>query len=478
MLEVDRGYVLSVQLTEIGLAWLVLGLLAFFKGRLPLLGALVIASVFQAAMVFKIEYRNYVIPIIPYYWIAILIALRLLIDVASGRIVRMPPALKLAGMAFLFFVMYGTLSILLFPSVFEGIPVYDPRKGIDAQYMNLTPLQFSSSMVGQVMYLWINALTLIFAAMCGSRRGALEKFSRYIIWAGTLVVVLAMLQFLAWIMGIPFPYRLLNNAEGWSLGYMQYLGDVNRINGSFTEPSNLAAFLLGFVAFLLRLWAGGGWRLGALLLFSLTALLLTTSTTAYVGLGILLTLYGLAPAVKRNVFRRENLVALGLLLSVLAIGIAGSLMLESVGQVVRAAILEKGVSGSFVHRMAADRRALEIVLETAGFGVGLGGNRPSSFLMWLLSNVGIVGTASFALGMLFTIRAARRGCQGIEAVKGRCLLVSAAVWGLVGHLTAKIISQPDLSFPTLWVWLMFLVTAAAAPGRIGGRISRYVSVGS
>ena len=471
---------MSIHLTGIGVFWVLLGLYSLFqKSMSPLIGALVFASVFQATMVLRIEFRNYIIPIIPYYWIASLVALRAVTEILIGRVVRVSSALKVAGITFFAFVLYGTLSVLISPRLFEGILVYDPRKGIDTQYMNLTPLQFSPSMVGQGMYLWINVLVLIFAAMYGSRRGALEKFSKYIIWAGTLVVILAMLQFLAWIVGISFPYRFIDNAEGWSLGYAQYLGDVKRVNGSFTEPSNLAAFLLGFVSFLIRLWVGekGGW-LGVLLLFSLVALLLTTSTTAYVGLGFLLSLlvlYGLVAAVKRSVFRRGNVVASGLLLSVASIGVVGSLTLEPVGQVVRAAILEKGVSGSFFHRIAADWRALEIVLETAGLGVGLGGNRPSSFLTWLLSNVGIVGTASFILGILLTIRAARGGCQGIEAAKRRCLLASASAWGLVVHLTAKIISQPDLSFPTLWIWLAFLVTAA---GRIGGRISRYVSVGS
>ena len=462
-----------MQITEIGIAWIVLGLLALLRGGSFLLGVLVFASVFQSSMVFKIEYQNYIVPVIPYYWISILIALRLLITVLLKHFVHVPSALKLAGIAFLLFVIYGTLSILLFPRIFEGIPVYDPRKGIDAQYMNLTPLQFSPSMAGQVMYLWINSLVLIFAAMHSSRSGALEKFARYVVWAGTLVVALAIFQFLAWIIGIPFPYQYINNVEGWSLGYAQYLGDVKRINGPFTEPSNLAAFLLGFVAFLLRLWIGekGRW-LGVLLLFALLSLLLTTSTTAYVGLSVLLTLLalsGLVAAVKHRVLRQRNLVALGLLLSVMVIGVLGSLALEPVGKVVRAAILEKSVSGSFVHRTAADWRALEIVLETAGLGVGLGGNRPSSFLTWLLSNVGIVGTATFIVGILLMISAARGACRGIEAVKRQCLLASAAAWGLVAHLSAKIISQPDLSFPTLWIWLAFLVTAA-------GRTGRYVNV--
>ena len=468
---------MSVQLTEIGIPWIVLGTLAFLGGGPVLLGALIFASVFQAVMVFKIEFGGYIVPIIPYYWITILIALRLLIDVASGRKIHIPYALKLPGIVFLSFIIYGTLSILVLPRVFEGIPVYDPRKGIDPQYLNLTPLQFSLSMAGQVVYLWINALTLAFVVMHGNRTGILEKFSMQITWAGTLAVVLAVLQFLAWIIGIPFPYWLLNNVDGWSLGYMQYLGEVKRINGSFTEPSYLASFLLGFVAFLLRLWIGrGGWGLGILLVFSLAALLLTTSTTAYVGLGVLLILYvlhGLFSLVKTRAFHVRYLVGLGLLVSLIVVGFLGLFTLESVEQVVRSAILEKGQSGSYIHRTAADRRAIEIVLETAGLGVGLGGNRPSSFLAWLLSNVGIVGTALFALWVLFMVQAASRECQECETA-GRCLVISAAIWGLLGHLIAKVISQPDLSFPTLWIWLAFLTTAAA--GRFGGRINRYVGV--
>lgn len=66
------------------------------------------------------------------------------------------------------------------------------------------------------------------------------------------------------------------------------------------------------------------------------------------------------------------------------------------GLIVGKAKLKDGV------RELSNKRALEIVKETYGLGVGLGSNRASSFFASLVSNTGVQGALLFS-GMLLTL---------------------------------------------------------------------------
>jgi hypothetical protein len=90
-------------------------------------------------------------------------------------------------------------------------------------------------------------------------------------------------------------------------------------------------------------------------------------------------------------------------------------------------------------------------------GLGLGGNRPSSFFTLLLSNVGLFGVLSF---LLFMASLSSAALHRLGKIGNPQLLVIgiAAVWGLWSTMAAKVIAQPDLSFAPLWVWAFFLAS--------------------
>ena len=47
------------------------------------------------------------------------------------------------------FVIFASVTSIVFPRIFEGVPVYTPRIGIDSQVKSQTPLRFTFSNIGQ-----------------------------------------------------------------------------------------------------------------------------------------------------------------------------------------------------------------------------------------------------------------------------------------------------------------------------------------
>ncbi len=452
-----------MEVTPLGVFWIVIGAIALFKrDGIALLSLLAVASIFQASMVMSVNFSGQADPILPYYWIAILIALRVGWLVVSGRIIRLPPGARTAMLLLVALAVVATAVTLTAPWVFIGLPVYDPQRGIDSQYLNLGALEFQFSMVGQLGYLWLNVVVVWYAAMEGARKDVASRFVRALVWAGAAAVMLALWQFAAWKLGLPYPYEHLNNAVGWSPGYIQYLAGVKRINGSFTEPSSMAAFMLGFFAFMMVLWLQRrDPGTGVLVALSLISLVISTSTTAYLGLLALLLIWLLTAAIRQTGLSQRGLAALliaGILIAVLLPAVMAD---ETARQVFDSSVLSKRTSSSFVHRTAADLRSLELLIETGGLGVGLGGNRPSSFIASVASNLGVVGFALFAFFLVAVWHAA--AVRAKNALGPSRIAAAAASWGLLGSFIGKQISQPDLSQPTLWIWLVMLMLLATSP---------------
>jgi hypothetical protein len=141
------------------------------------------------------------------------------------------------------------------------------------------------------------------------------------------VTCLCLWQFAHRTLGLPYPADLLYSAGDWALHADKDFSGTPRINGPFIEPSFAGAYLVGAFAFSLRAYLGiGSWRLALLTILVLIALLLTTSTTAYVALLPVLALfvyeYLLRPAVASGRLSKTALSLLvftGVMLAVIAL---------------------------------------------------------------------------------------------------------------------------------------------------------------
>lgn len=178
---------------------------------------------------------------------------------------------------------------------------------------------------------------------------------------------------------------------------------VRRLVGLMTEASAfggacVAAFVtLFFLQFALdgrtRILAAGT----SALLFVMAVL--STSSTAYAGLGFSVGLIGLYlghRALSRGLIQRVDLVGPTLVLLCALLGFVAFLALapgaaDYASAMLDATLFEKASSSSYVERMQWNETAVGAFLASGGLGVGLGTTRASNWFVAVLSSTGIAG---------------------------------------------------------------------------------------
>ena len=120
-----------------GIVFIPLAIYFFFRHPDRLFPLLVISTVFEASSIIS----SGPVGIQPYYVVAILFVLQAIIRhpaLFAGDSSRFLPFWILAA-----FMVVGICSAVLLPLLFSGIPVYDPRLGIDAGFLYRPPLQLA-----------------------------------------------------------------------------------------------------------------------------------------------------------------------------------------------------------------------------------------------------------------------------------------------------------------------------------------------
>lgn len=346
------------------------------------------------------------------------------------------------------FLLYCMLSALLLPNFFAGFPVYAAREGIDTQVGNETPLAFTISNIAQVIYLLLNA-TMV-AAVLSTTSIQSAAIWRAFQFAGFFVLLFAVYEKISAISGLPFPEQLLHSNAFHYQGFDQTADGIKRISSTMSEPSLAGTVLAAYFAFYAVQCTFGGrfrFRSASMAIAYLCGTALTTSSTGY--LEVLLT-FGLIALISLKSLARFMVVAfIGV---IVVIGAWTELY-----SVIDGVLLSKAESLSFAARLASDLHALYILIETYGFGVGLGSNRPSSFVTLLLSNVGLIGSFCFVAFLLTAVVPYFRNRRWLTP---RQLGIVAA---LMVHGAGKVIASPDLNF--WWFWVLITLVLWASPER-------------
>lgn len=414
----------------------------------------VLMSVFEGAALFKVGGLG----VSPYYLTLVLIAMRCVMTPVTryALLGPTPAARRIVATAIVIAVVCVGGAIVL-PHVFAGMPVLSPR----LSDIGTASLSFSNSNIGQAVYLLLNVGLLWFVAHQPKPAGTARSAAAAVLAAGVIVVGVALYQLAAALVGLPFPSDVLYSNDGYVIQAGSAVMDMPRISSTFTEPAGLAVFGVGFVAFLTSHVARvplAAWRV-PLLAAAVGVLLLSTSSTAYVGLAVLAA-WRVGVAVVLPIFQgRPNTKRIGLTLAALiavAVAFAASPPLQ---ELFRTMVLEKDQSASYDERSGANAHSWQLAIDTLGLGTGLGSNRASSLLPSLLSTAGVWGVALLAtlIGLLLR-RPADPALGGVHAA------LSA---GLIGIVVAKLLSSPDLSTPSLWAMAAALLathsSAAAMP---------------
>lgn len=345
------------------------------------------------------------------------------------------------------FAVWAAVITALGPWMFAGTRVLSARGGLDGQVLDPDRLGYTVSTAAQFGYLVIAIGTVLFLVRSGGTRVAVR--TAFVV--GTVLsslralLVRAGTDGLAWLFDTnpTIPYSTLGPAE--------------RLRGVFNEPSELAAFSVpaGVFFAVAASRSSGRRRAGWVVLLVLTVvnLLGAGSGTAVAATGVVLGV-GLLVLAVRYVLRGGAGTAwlvLGGLVTAIVVLSSGPALWEPV----EALVSDKIGSQSWDARTGGDSFAWGVTAETLWLGTGLGGNRPSSFVMSVLSCLGVPG--------LVLLGAVLIGAAVLAIRSGRAPYGAA----LLALVIAKAVGTPDLSTPVLWLLLAACVAAAWRGATVG-----------
>lgn len=353
-----------------------------------------------------------------------------------GKILLRPNNIELLGkMAFdvrrlgLFtiFIIYADLTAWIFPRLFAGCVMVYPLNEVTG---GLEPLRPTSANFTQTVYLTITVGMLFTLAVAGRDMVFRKHFLNSVLLTAFLLDLSGCIDLGLSAVGqsdllLPFhnnTYALLISDE---------VGSQKRVVGFMSEASAYGSVACQCLSFLI-FWMNGfepKLRKLVVVLIAVTAVMtfLSTSSTAYAGLGtlmatllarsllrLLLARQGTTPhARQRGAARRGGKAVLltGLPLLLMAVWAAAPAAL--VGQythLIDLVLFQKIGSGSYIERSSWTHAAFGAFQASNGIGVGIGSVRSSSWYANILACTGVVGACLFLAGTaLLILPTGRRG---------------------------------------------------------------------
>lgn len=349
-----------------------------------------------------------------------------------------------AGVWLAALVLWGVIGSIFIPRILAGdIQILTMDRSAAGAVIGAFPLRPVSGNLTQSAYALGSLAAFLAVHALLQRPGRLERFGNAVLLLTSLDCGAALLNLAEFHLGMPSALNLVRTA--YRVFDAAETNGLMRIQGTFSETSTFCTFTLGLFGFCFSLWLAHVRSLytGTLSLITLLLLLFSTSTTAYVGLVLymailvfLLTRRGY----KRGVVPRIGMLSAALLSALIMGGSAFVLETQVADRVVRyfqLTLFEKMSTQSGVERSSWNASAWANFLDTYGLGVGLGSSRASSYVLLLLSNVGIVGTLLFVAFIVRVFSAESddpRSNQAVQDASRQAVLATlcAAVtsWGV------------------------------------------------
>lgn len=337
--------------------------------------------------------------------------------------------------AMLAFGIWSIMITIAGPVIFAGIEVLESRGGTDQEILNPSNLQHTVSNVAQIVYLSLGIIVVHYLA---KRRGLSPNIPALGFAIGT---GLSFLQYISSSVGLNWPAQFFSNAR--NMRYIDYTqqGEL-RFRGIFAEPAQLATFSLVSLAFFISLASQGKGRTRPIaVLFA--ALALSNVVQSYTGTALL---GGLMLAVTAMLFwcwrffvtqvKIPTFAPVAILLGIVVLLITLPAMFASASGFAG----EKLDSSSFRNRSATAIFSLQLAVDVWFIGVGLGSNRPSSFIPMMMSCVGILGTVLFFCFLIPIMRAAWKH-----------VAFRPTVWALIAFFLTKVFGGSSVHEPLMWL---------------------------
>jgi hypothetical protein len=301
-------------------------------------------------------------------------------------------------------VLWGVVGAIFIPRIFaHQTDILTVDRSGRVEGVSLFPLRPVSGNLTQSGYAIGAMCAFLSMRVLLERPGRLEKFRDAVLALTALDCLAAFINLAEYHLGLPSILAYVRTAYAVFDAYEIEGTGLMRIAGTFPETSGFCGFTLPLFAFTFSLWLNGvrPTYSGALAFITLLLLVFSTSTTAYVGLtayaciaGFMLIWRGYV----RGTIPRFGVLVAAVLLALALVGSAFVLetgIADEVTEYFQITVFNKLDSASGQERSSWNRQAWENFLDTYGVGVGLGSARASSYLLVLLSNVGILGTLLF-----------------------------------------------------------------------------------
>ncbi|HKQ43984.1 MAG TPA: hypothetical protein VJS47_01190 [Rhizomicrobium sp.] len=461
---------MSIPIT--GTVLIPLGLiLAMLPWRFCLAGLVVFTMMSPAAVVNVGKFG-----LQPGYYLSLLLIGRTALQVITERLTL--NGFVISQMRPLFWFIATTFAVLFialcfFQGSIETLP------GTAGYKSGLTrPFQLARENFTQLTYLILNACLVYSMAHAGARQKPLQlvtAWDRAIMCGLLFAAAVCVWQFVALYGGFYFPTDFFYSNAGYSRADSQSMVGLFRINGPFEEPSVLG---YNFSGFLLYAWARN--RLHptgpslAMIAACIFCLVMSTATSAYMGLFLFAAVALFDAAKREKVFQRAKRKISSLYLVVIAfifVGLLGGAVVvadnwQAIEFILKTTLFNKSGSNSFQQRSYADYLALQVFAQTYGIGIGLGSHKGNSLLLTLISNTGVVGILLFGTFVYARFRWKATLEPGLPPAVAAAS-VRPFKLGLLGLLAIHLVSNPNLSVLALWISMGGLLALQASERRQG-----------
>jgi hypothetical protein len=296
-------------------------------------------------------------------------------------------------------ILYTVVSAIIFPRWFAGeatiFQVSRVSGGVEEQ-----PLQPFSLNFTQTAYFVLSALTYFAVRINLNRTLDIATVNRGLLAGAMTAAALGIIDLGGKIAGLGDVLEPIRTV-GYSMltGEDVTIGNFYRISGGGAEASAYASTTLPFLAYSFSYWRATGsmsafWTMAVILFL----LLISTSSTALVGCGLLGAALGVSIVYRacRDRLHRSDLALIGLGLTGLAATMAVFLTspdtLDSFTKLLMDSVIHKSTSDSAIERGQWNTYSLDALLTTGGVGIGAGTSRTTSWPVAIVSQLGIIGT--------------------------------------------------------------------------------------
>lgn len=462
------------------------GLITIFAGLVILTApvsrsfiAMVLSTVFGAAAAISLPALGGASVLVPSLFL-LFFGVRLFMAFGEGPIIA---SLRLGGPGFWLLILtaFGLLSAFSFPKLFEGVTetMIVERIANSRSFISLMPLHFTSNNITQSFYA-LGGLAAFAGAFAYFREaGTPQHFVNAMIAVAVLDLSFALVDVITYFTHTEYVLSFVRTAN-YALLTDAEKGGFKRISGAFPEASAFSSYTIVLLATISSLWLDHirPRTTGLLSAALLVALVFSTSATALVSIAVILPLLWLRalsialrdPPRGRPVWIVASVAlvpVVALTIIVLFPGVS-----HGIGNFLNEMLLSKASSQSGHERLLWNATAFQTFLDTSGLGAGLGSARASSFVLVLLSNLGVIGFFLFAIFAVTIIVTHVRPQDG-AAMHEVESAARAAKFGFLAVLASASISGAVYDLGLMFYLLAGSAAALAAPhsARISGRVS-------